>query len=101
MAYDLYLDKARKQYIGCVEYEELNELEKVAEYGTFYFFERLRHDLYQDHIFYLEHLKQDQIYLAELLLKRLTPREMLLVYKLLAIMSCAIVKNTSLYGLAD
>ena len=105
MAYDFVVGKNKQVgqsgvHVGSIEYREYPHICSLLDKTGHYFLERIS-DLYSDKVFDVEDLKQAQASLGELLVEELADGERALLYKLLAVIGYAIVKDQPLHGLGD
>ena len=105
MAYHLVIGKSKyvKDKPVCVGSIDLSESPHICSLlkKTDNFLLARMCDLFDDHSFSVEEMKQAQLSLGELLLIELTKEEKTFLYKLLAIIGLAISKEQPLHGIAD
>ena len=105
MAYDFVVDfgnhaKQSPIVIGSIDYGECLEICALLNYRDSFFLSRIS-DLFQDQSFSVEELIQAQSHLLTLLPIELSPKERILLHKLIAVVTYALSVQQPLHGIAD
>ncbi len=105
MAYYLAVGKSKfvkdnPVIVGSIEFDEYPHICSLLKKTDNFLITRIC-DLYDDHSFSLEELRQAQLSLGELLIDDLTKEERIFLHKLLAIIGYATNKEQQLHGIAD
>ena len=105
MAYDFVVDfgNAVNQnpiVIGRIDYSECLEICALLVHKDSFFLNRIS-DLFSDQSFSVEELMQAQSHLLSLLPIELSPKERILLHKLIAVVTYALSIQQPLYGVTD